>query len=72
MPTYGQIPSLEVRKTADKFMRTNTDWADAAGSNLVPPQEIGPSAGVGVAVVGALEQRHPEAGDRTDHDEFRT
>ncbi|MGO9118145.1 MAG: L,D-transpeptidase family protein [Desulfomonilaceae bacterium] len=61
MPAYGQIPSLEVRKTADKFMRTNTDWADAAGSNLVPPQEVGPSAGVGVAVVGALEQRHPEA-----------
>ncbi len=60
MPAYGQIPSLEVRKTADKFARTNTDWADAAGSNLVPPQEVGPSAGVGAAVVGAVEQRHPE------------
>jgi murein L,D-transpeptidase YafK len=60
MPAYGQTPSLEVRKTAEKFMRTNTDWADAAGHNLVPPQEVGPSAGVGAAVVGALEQRHPE------------
>ncbi len=60
MPAYGQIPSLELRKTAEKFVKTNTDWDDVAGSNVVPPQEVGPATGVGAAVVGALEQRNPE------------
>jgi len=60
MPAYGQIPSLEVRRTGDKTARSATDWADAAGAKNAPAQELGPAPGVGTAVVAALESSQPD------------
>ena len=61
MPAYGPIPSLELRKAEEKSARSaTTDWADVAGAQKAPSQEISPAPGVGTAVVAALESSKPE------------
>ena len=60
MPTHGPSPSLELRKAGDKSARSATDWADAAGAQNAPTQEISPAPGVGTAVVAALEPSMPD------------
>ena len=60
MPAYDPIPSLELRRAEDKGALSATDWADAAGAQNAPAQEISPATGVGSAVVAALEPSKPD------------
>jgi murein L,D-transpeptidase YafK len=60
MPAYGPIASLELMRAEDKSARAATDWADAAGTQNAPTQEISQATGVGSAVVAALEPAKPD------------